>query len=208
MGIPKPWASDRLPPGPEIPTVTPPPATWGWGRDLGSVAVGLGTPTRPLPESDSSPGCTVPPQYVRPNLTLGSLPARTQYLWKGTHRRRRLPAPTWPGSSAGSPPPASPEPGRWTAPCAYPSGAAGGGSARQVRARHRAGCVHAPSPRGCLHSALGRQSRPVRPVSCVLSVPRDRLSPPRPTTHSHRSRGRRRNSARRAPRRGTKSGAG
>lgn len=80
MGIPKPWASDRLPSVPEIPTVTPPPATWGWGRDLGSVAVGLGTPTRPLPESDSSPGCMVPPQYARPSLTLGSLPARTQYL--------------------------------------------------------------------------------------------------------------------------------
>lgn len=89
-----------------------------------------------------------------------------------------LPASTWSGSPAGSPPARSPEPGRGTAPHPAPTPPLArwrsGGTARQVRARQGAGCAHAPSPRGCPHTFPRPGSGGVR------SAPGERLSPAAP----------------------------
>lgn len=68
-----------------------------------------------------------------------------------------------PRGRPGGPPPPSPATGPPPAPT--PQEWWRGGSARQVRTRHRAGRAHAPSPRGGPHSAPWPQAKPVRTVS-------------------------------------------
>lgn len=60
-GIPKPWTPGPLRSGPEVPTVTPPPGPWGWGRDLGSAPAGLRTPAGPPAEAPGPPA--LPPHH-------------------------------------------------------------------------------------------------------------------------------------------------
>lgn len=95
-GIPKQWAPGRLRSGPKVPTVTPPPRLWGWGRDW-SRPLGGGSPdprwataqrllASRAPQSDtrqpSSPHAVAlkrcpltPPPSSPPQLSRGAPPA-------------------------------------------------------------------------------------------------------------------------------------
>lgn len=95
-------------------------------------------------------------------------PSSRPQLGPGDQRRARsLRAPR---QAAGPPPTPSPRERRRR------------GSARQVRARHRAGCAHAPSPRGCPHAAPGvrpgpRGGCPIGPSDIgSLTPPHDSLA--------------------------------
>ncbi|XP_017724342.1 PREDICTED: collagen alpha-1(I) chain-like [Rhinopithecus bieti] len=169
--------------------VSEPPAGLGgcyvaWGE--GARSSGRGVP--PVSSSGGIEG----PLWGNPE-TVGAWPAA---IWPEAGEPRRRPAPSEPGSR---PPdlPAVPTPG---------SSSSGGVPARY--ARHRAGCAHAPSPQGSLPAAPRHKAGPARQVSDRPPRSRGRLSVPSPTTHLHWSRGSSRNSARGAPRRGMKSGAG
>lgn len=113
-----------------------------------------------------------------------------------------LPAPTRSGSPAGGPPPRGPENSCGTAP-RPPSGGAGGVPARYSPGTEPA-ALTPPRP-GVAGTPFLASSQ--APEVGVRSAPqRSALS--RRQTHLHRSSGSRRNSARRAPSRGMKSGAG
>lgn len=152
---------------------------------MGSVAAGLRTPAGPLPESDPSPGSTAPPT-VRSSQSDSRQPSSPHAA--PLKRCPPTPPPSCPNlvrEPRGRPAPSKPGAGRQTAPAPTPLKRRRGGSARQVRARHRAGCAHAPSPPGCQHSGPQRQSRPVGRVSMsdrppkigFLPSPHDSLAP-------------------------------
>lgn len=159
----------------------------------GSTPKHYGTSGWLPPERSSAPGSPAPLPSARPNVTPGSLPARTQHLRKvPTEASAFLPAQV----GGGAPPAARPLGAGIAAarvlPRAHPHERPRG-TARQVRA----------TSRGVRSRPLARAARP--PSTEVRPGPRDsgQIQPlatgrsalhPRPATHLHASRGSRRNS--------------
>jgi hypothetical protein len=146
-----------------------------------------GPPAGYCPKGPSLRVLRPPPWSARPEMTPGSLLPRTQHLWKvPTDASAFLPAPTWrpaPAKPGTRWPDRLPTPTPTPPPCTHPTERRCRGSARQVRARLRPGCAHAPSPRAACPPA-SRSARsgpdPRHPRAICPLPPTGQLSTPAP----------------------------